>query len=489
MLENEEWHLYKADNFRFNTEYYYPGVDDNGSYIIIDNDKIYSGTEVKFKNSKPFAELSENGEKGILVLGEKIFGKKSEKIFSVKEDLEIDPKILDKCIRGLKQTVEIYRDKAINKNYPKNHNGYPTYERMKRNGCIPVWYKQDGNNLYLSFACRGRVAFNTTIQDMLDQLKSCEKTDDLCKACTLFGMMGTQSKSSMIRFTDAVCISEKPNVGYYTLQELSSPKNSYVPFYADIDKYDARNPVNYDDGLKIRGRKFYWHSNDFMSHICKEGNGKIAATPRNTTINLIDLGKQFTFNIYFDKISKEQLDELIWSLNFGENNKDSILCHKLCHGKPLGLGSAKITVESIRIRSYNDGIYAIKPYPYTNICEPKFVKKNVCTINDLKEICTFKDREMCYPFITNPKGFSVKDNDKAAHKWFYENKNGGMNGKLGIGGRDWDVQLLPSIKDVENNNNKLHAFEINSVTRNNNGYYKGKPNYKGKKQNNHKKYY
>lgn len=489
-LEGGNWHLYSADDFRFKTNYYSPGVDENGSYIIVNDDKIYSGSEVRFntketqkRNAKPYAELNKNGMKGILVLGEKISNKKSEKIFSIKDDLRIDLKLLDKSIKGLEETLEIYRDKAINKNYEKNHNGYPTYERMKKNGCIPVWYKSDHGKLYLSLACRGRVAYNTTVCDMLEELQPCCTINDLCKSCTLFGMIGeNQAKSSMIRFTDAVCISDNPYKGYYTLQELASPKTSYIPFYADIDKYDARNPVDYDCAITIRGRKFYWHSTDYMSHIRKKNNinnTSIPTTIRNATINLIDVNKEFTFNVYFDKISKEQLDELVWALNFGENNQDSSLCHKLCHGKPLGLGSAKITVESIETRSFDDSGYKVNSY--TDVHIPDFVEENADIVGELKAICTFTKREVCYPFISNPKDLNVRDNDKAAHKWFTENKNGR------IGGRNWDIQLLPSTQDINNGTNTLRSIEIANVEQNNRKGNNGNWNRNWKKYNNYRK--
>lgn len=487
ILEGGNWHLYSANDFRFKTNYYSPGVDKNGSYIIVNNDKLYSGSEVSFKakstqkqNSKPYAELNENGMKGILVLGESFPKKNNEKVFSIKQDLKIDSKLLDKSVKGLEETLEIYRDKAINKNLGKNHNGYPTYERMKKNGCIPVWYKYDHGKLYLSFACRGRLAYNATVCDMLDELQPCNNVNDLCKSCTLFGMIGeNQAKSSMVRFTDAVCISDNPFKGYYTLQELASPKTSYIPFYADIDEYDARNPVDYDCGITIRGRKYYWHSTDYMAHICEKNNKEISKTIRNATINLIDVNKEFTFNVYFDKISKEQLDELVWVLNFGENNQDSSLCHKLCHGKPLGLGSAKIIVESIETRSFDDSGYKVNPY--TDVHIPNFVEENVDTVDELKAICTFTKREVSYPFISDPKNLSVNDNDKASHKWFTENKNGR------IGGRNWDVQLLPLTQDVVDNTDALRSMEIASVEQNNRNRNKGNSNYYGKKHNNYRK--
>lgn len=464
IIENGEWVLYSADEYRFSTKDYKIATDNYGRYIIVDNGKsenyLYSGDTVLFnkipakkRNVKPFAVLSENGTSGVLVIGEKAPKKNHEKIFSKDKVVAVDKNILKNSMKGLEQTLDIYRDKSVNKNLEKEHHGYPAYERAKENGCIPIWYKQDGDRLYLSFASKGRVAYNTTINKMLNKLDSCASADDLCKACDLFGMIGKPSKSSRVRFTDALCVSENPCMGYYTLEELSSPKTSYIPFYARISSYSSKNPINYDDGLSIRGRKYYWHS-DYNCHVFPEDNCKIQKNERNATINLIDCHKMFDFRVYFDRVPEGQLYELIWAINFWENDENGELCHKICHGKPLGLGSVKITVKSVFTREYKDGNYRIEELfiPFTDSTVPKYIRKNSKIVSQLQLVSKFSNRTVKYPFIDNCKNFKLSDNDVAGHVWFTENKN------ADFAGRDWETQLLPSME--KSDTEKLFAFGI-----------------------------
>jgi hypothetical protein len=74
-------------------------------------------------------------------------------------------------------------------------------------------------------------------------------------------------------------------------------------------------------------------------------------TKRNASFELVKPGAVFSFEVYFDHVTDSELKQLIWILTFGENDPAGKFCHKLGHGKPLGLGSVKICVDEIRLRS------------------------------------------------------------------------------------------------------------------------------------------
>src|SRR5699024_10973653 len=59
----------------------------------------------------------------------------------------------------------------------------------------------------------------------------------------------------------------------------------------------------------------------------------------------------FEFQIYFDEITEEQLQNLVWVVTLGENRKDSTRQHKLGHAKPFGYGSTKLIVTEKVIRN------------------------------------------------------------------------------------------------------------------------------------------
>ena len=52
----------------------------------------------------------------------------------------------------------------------------------------------------------------------------------------------------------------------------------------------------------------------------------------------------FKGSVYFDRITRAQLEELAFVLTLGENTPASPRLHKIGHGKPVGYGSCKITL-------------------------------------------------------------------------------------------------------------------------------------------------
>lgn len=471
-------------------------TEDKKRYIYIGEDKKQSGDLISFDRllnengekyyyqkkrnnsyfncapvaTKIYSNLDKGTCKGILVLGEDIYNKHHESIFCCKkEPIRI---VTSEEIEKLDSIIETYQNKGINKNYIDNlkkdskgkisHYGYTSYEDMKKKGVIPIWYSCDENGFYFSPASIGRVALNKSVYNLLDKMQPCESADFICKACSLFGMIGKSSQSSKVRFTDAVCKLGNPIMGYYTLQELGSPRVSYMPFYS------SSASGTYDDkGVSLRGRKFYWHSTDYLSHIkLYDKNRREEHTSRNSTIELIDRNKKFSFKVFFDKISDTQLCELIWSLNFWENecdeNGEFKYCHKIGHGKPLGLGSSKIIVDSIETRRFNDDGYLVGDFPISyNSGMPFSVNEN--PVKELLEICTFVDeRVVKYPYIkVDGNSNGKKENDTASHKWFTENKNGVLKN------RAWNVQMLPSVEDICNRNERLHPFKLINEDSNN----------------------
>lgn len=247
----------------------------------------------------------------------------------------------------------------------------------------------------------------------------CRNRKTLCKACALFGMSEDENVGSKVRFTDA-----KPKEGntikyyrngeYITLKELAGPKISYMPFYLrQVGEYDV---WSYDSSAtEIRGRKIYWHH---------PFNGVVnQKTKRNTSMILIDQNNVFEFKVYFDGISIKQLEELKWSLTFGDNINDN-LCHKIGHGKPLGLGSVRISITSQVLRN-NSNDYSLEVTNNDKIT----INKIYCdenTLKDVLKVANFKSmdkykNEIEYPGIVADNPDEIKKNKLAAHVWFTRN--------------------------------------------------------------------
>jgi hypothetical protein len=102
-------------------------------------------------------------------------------------------------------------------------------------------------------------------------------------------------------------------------------------------------------------------------------------------MELLKPNLQFSFDVYFENITDAQLKQLVWVLTLGENpvkddaNK-AILCHKIGHGKPLGLGSAKIIAERVEIRKIiiegDKATYKIEPFALTSDATDGYARKD-----------------------------------------------------------------------------------------------------------------
>ena len=369
-------------------------------------------------------------------------------------------------MEGLDETVKVYRSN-INRMYEgKKHCGYPEYERMKDRGCIPVWYLEEGRGIIFSLAAMGRISFQKTLNQHINQKQPCPSREKLCKACLLLGMAQKDAAvGGRIRFTDAIMQnSEKMGKEMIPLAELGTPRPSYMPFYSTMkaphDSEVKFKIPNYDtQGVTIRGRKYYWHSKDF-----KEINQNAPSigpdAKRNASMQVADIGSKFVFELYFDRITLQELRELVWTLNFWENKADGKMCHKIGHGKPIGLGSVKIVVDQIMCRSFSEeNGYEIKEgedlIDYSS--EEPFNDSNdrVRTIASLKRICNFNNAmKTRYPYIANPNNVYIRSDDKnalASHHWFGENKSARMRG------HDHPLQLLPDVLKAQQD---LTAYDI-----------------------------
>ncbi len=151
-------------------------------------------------------------------------------------------------------------------------------------------------------------------------------------------------------------------------------------------------------------------------------------------MKIIYPGAEFVFDIYYDGITDLQWQNLLWVLTLGENQSDSKMCHKLGHGKPLGLGSVKLVVESCEERKVDAQGYHVSPKDITKI-RNNF--KNNEIMNSLKKVLNmnepFVDSEnqkypIDYPDLVDANDLridltQVDSNKCARHQWYRRNKD------------------------------------------------------------------
>ena len=394
-------------------------------------------------------------DEGYLYIGEFFSKKHFESIFTKGTLVQDDKNIINDAMERLDEIVEVYRKEKINSNYKEkpsrteDHTGYKQYEKAKSLGVIPVWYDiSETGNLYLSMACIGRMAYKNRMGDLLNQKVACHSKTKLCKACALFGFVGKGSEEdrkeaigSRIRVTDAFLAEgqEDAIMGFYRLRELSSPKESYMPFYLKHEKEEKsskKNVWSYDaDGVTLRGRKFYWHwdyetykqKHPNMTYIPyerekeNENEMKIQPTDRNATMELVKPKQEFRFKIYFDQITKQQLQELLWTVSLGTNDANSGNCYKIGHGKPLGLGSVKIVINKVLQRIFDSDLNYQEqelPIEIISIDMDQKIKNAWKRIVGMR---TVQKEEVRYPYVVGEEHARQGDNNYAAHQWFKHN--------------------------------------------------------------------
>ncbi len=324
----------------------------------------------------------------------------------------VDDEIVENLINVLNSYIE------------NNENKTRQYEAVipKKDGDLyPVYFSlggDSGETVTLVLPAQiSRRAYNKVI-NMLGVYAPCEDINNLCPGCSLFGsIIKNAAKASRVRFCDAEPSKDsgvKITEDYVPLKILSSPHLNSTEFYSipnGIGNFSnvPRWEYNYK-GVSLRGRKFYLHNpkaaTDPSVYSEKEIIYSESGKPLNSAYKLAESGK-FTFKVYFDHISRSELQSLVWSLTLGNEDGSKKYCHKLGHGKPLGLGSVLITVNEIKTRTVTEGykIESATAGKLMNDYKPPIY--GTSTLAALLTMCdyTYADGEnIAYPLGQNKKG-------------------------------------------------------------------------------------
>ncbi|RLB72105.1 MAG: TIGR03986 family CRISPR-associated RAMP protein [Deltaproteobacteria bacterium] len=218
----------------------------------------------------------------------------------------------------------------------------------------------------ISYVILAKESFDTTPHELLSNqdpgFPPCTKLDKLCPACRLFGGVDLAEETGEEVSKPAALAgrvspgnalpaegSNPQTEAEVTLKILGSPKETATSFYlVDAGGENTEGiPKKVDDGYDhepqphLRGRKFYWHQADGSEdHPLPEAAYRTAEkSNQNATVELVT-GGTFVFDLDFENLSGEEFAALIWCLELEEG-----LCHKLGHGRSLGLGTVKIAID------------------------------------------------------------------------------------------------------------------------------------------------
>ncbi|WP_107841104.1 TIGR03986 family CRISPR-associated RAMP protein [Metasolibacillus meyeri] len=392
---------------------------------------------------KAFVHRGEYGPKGVSKL---LFCPEGESISIKSSEIE-----------RLEQILLLYENNNKNSN---RHSGYQEYMKLfkkiknqqlplNKDLILPVYYyEHNGTVGYLAPAAISQEVFMKTLQTLLDKqggYNPCECSVEMCPVCNLFGFVSkTDARASRVRFGDAVSISEISNArDIIRLPALGEPKPGAVEFYTEASANIREKYWTYDyykigkkrialkpNELKIRGRKFYWH-HKVANHLLKPVDPDEKVPKMECNIQPLEGGSEFVFTVYFEQLTKEELKQICWTLDFGNSTAHA---HKIGRAKPLGFGSVQIRIDEIMARTIDkkSGQWKFGKYDisYPNIDEMN--KKAEALLHIMQYPSDFQEQ------IQYPKVYSEKQgvNATASHKWFAKNME-----------KNYFNQVLPTIEE------------------------------------------
>lgn len=303
--------------------------------MIDDNGRQFSQTHKSDKDEFVFEQYKDNK---VLVVSGKMQRKEHDWVINP-PDYKKQFKVCEKDITAYKMDENRYKDKSTSDDEKKHDGDLLRLLNIKGNNLVPCfyvcWNDSEGNSR-VSFGHTGyfRLAYKKTIGEHIPgQLKNDEKVDI---AETIFGRLSKYA--SRVYFEDAelvntftdVCMAETiPKI-------LSFPKPTTFQHYLEqSENADLNNLNHWNSSCNIRGHKLYWHRRNCE---WKEDKPVDIKDRQHTIMKPVKAGTQFTCKIRFENLTEVELGALLFTLDLPKKHY-----HKLGMGKPLGLGTVKIT--------------------------------------------------------------------------------------------------------------------------------------------------
>ncbi len=272
--------------------------------------------------------------------------------------------------------------------------------------CFYVEWTDDKGNNRISFGHTGmfRVPYKKTIGEHIPKELQVENITDIAEA-----IFGNENKfAGRVFFEDSFCDAKKDDIleGEHHPKILSGPKPTTFQHYLTQISENVRELKHYnpdDDGKlsAIRGYKLYWHK----SGINWQANSQdVNAHPTQyTNINPVKKGTTFTGRIRFENLSDVELGALLFALDLPNE-----CCHKIGMGKPLGLGSIRIT-PTLNLSNRKER--------YEKLFSDEWETEKKPLLEDGKKIQDFKDKFANY-ILCNINNITIDPN-----KTEYKEKN------------------------------------------------------------------
>lgn len=181
--------------------------------------------------------------------------------------------------------------------------------------------------------------------------RPCERTDQLCWACRVFGMVFAEKEheghdqvvAGHVRVGWGYGPEVSDELTILPLPPLLSPKPSFGSF--SLLNVDAERAPTWDDNqVEIGGHRVYWHRNGVVTRQ-EGGDDRLAPT-----VQALDAETGFRCRIAFDNLADEDLGMLIAAIDprrLGDPFTDA--AHKFGMGRSVGLGSVRADINGITL--------------------------------------------------------------------------------------------------------------------------------------------
>lgn len=317
-------------------------------------------------------------QRGILVITGDMRNKKMEFVFLPKGTRHPDPgRCLDDIIERFESDDQIteWQEKA----FPKDQ---PTPNSRRRDGALydgePIFYLEDSTTGELEFIGRAqlfRLPFGFPPSDLRYPDHKVGTALDFTES--LFGFVDKPvaeepnkkwTAAGRVSVTDATLASEpeesvwlNPQAAVFHTHILSSPKPSAYAHYLVQPDPNIPQRTNLSNHRQvnaiIRGHKLYWHQTKAEGETAAPlGTNELRTQPnpnnpeQHPEIKPIRPGLQFSFRVHFENVTNAELGALLWAIEL-PFSKSSRYLHKLGMGKPLGMGSVGLIIDSLEVLS------------------------------------------------------------------------------------------------------------------------------------------
>ncbi|GAB6078826.1 TIGR03986 family type III CRISPR-associated RAMP protein [Hydrogenobaculum acidophilum] len=331
------------------------GYDKSGNFV-------YSG---KSYDKYTIDNIKHKGKDAYLLVSGYMKGKK--KAYVIHKDTNHEP-------------IEVSEEVIKNYRYDKDRGSddmIREYMEKKKWKEIPCFYIEEGGKIVeIGFTKNMRVHYKKKISDHIPKELLKEETIDMAEA--VFGKSHKKdSFASRVFFEDCNLESGKAYKRVF-LKVLGNPKPTSFQLYLEQSTKEPTYEVpkdhlkTWNDNAKIRGYKLYWHKDTQnpqnkaytyyekdeqklkkqfknchleykdITTLTEEDVKKITNCDKfqNPLVKPLSPGSVFKGRIRFENLTDYELGALLYAIDLPSEEN---LCHKIGMGKPLGLGSIKIT--------------------------------------------------------------------------------------------------------------------------------------------------